>query len=180
VPHNSGRFEFAHVVAGGTSPDHWWQTPLLAGAFALVGVLIAQCVVLWLARRIERNRSEPELLRQCAAFSVATGRLKREFATASGEPDLSAIDDLDAASDAIDIIGTPEIEAAATAVIGSLPMLIQPGQHVDEDRQQSLRRLFDAHMAFVAACREHFDKPPKVHVATPILVRPSRPPLTKD
>jgi hypothetical protein len=168
--------QLAVAITEKPATDQWWHTPLLAGAFALIGVLIAQCVVLWLARRNERNRSEPELLRQCAAFSVATGRLKREFATSPHAPNLSAIDDLDAASDAIDIIGTPDIEAAATAVIGALPMLIQPGRFADEDRQESLQRLFQAHMAFVAACRVHFSKPPKVHVATPILVRPPKPP----
>ncbi|CUR59088.1 hypothetical protein NOCA2570018 [metagenome] len=168
-------FQLAVAKTDESATDQWWQTPLLAGAFALVGVLIAQCVVLWLARRNERNRSEPELLRQCSAFSVATGRLKREFVTSPDAPNLSAIGDLDAAADAIDIIGTPDIEAAATAVIGSLPMLIQPGRFVDEDRQESLHRLFSAHMAFIAACRQHFNKPPKVHVATPILVRPPKP-----
>jgi len=172
----TGGLQFVVATTESPATNQWWQTPLLAGAFALVGVLIAQCVVLWLARRNDRNRSEPELLRQCAAFSVATGRLKREFVTSPDAPDLSAIDDLDAASDAIDIIGTPDIEAAATAVIGALPMLIQPGKFVDEDRQESLRHLFRAHMAFVAACREHFNKPPKEHVATPILVRPPKPP----
>lgn len=179
-PERTPGLQLIHAAARGTHSGEWWQTPLLTGGFVLVGVLIAQGVVLWLARRNDRNRSEPELLRQCAAFSVATGRLKREFVTSPANPDLSAIGDLDAASDAIDIIGTPEIEEAATAVVGSIPLLIQPGRLPDEDRDESLQGLFDAHRAFVAACRKHFDKPPKAHVATPILVRPSRPPIDRE
>lgn len=158
-----------HVIVDQTSGPSWWQTPLLAGAFALIGVLIAQAIVLWLARRSERNRSEPELLRQCAAFSVAAGKLKREFSQRADAPDLSAIAELEAAADALDIIGTPEIEDAVRDVVGAIPLVMYPGRYTDEDRDASLRRLFRAHMAFVATCRTHFDKPPAEHKATPML-----------
>jgi hypothetical protein len=158
-----------HIIVDRTDGPSWWQTPLLAGAFALVGVLIAQGIVLWLARRTERNRSEPELLRQCAAFSVATGKLKREFAQRPDGPNLGAIADLEAASDALDIIGTPEIEDAARDVVGAIPLLMHPGRYAHEDREASLDRLFRAHTVFVAACRAHFDKPPHEHMAMPML-----------
>ena len=121
------------IAASGNSGIHWWQTPLLAGACALLGVLIAQLVVLRIARRNERNRSEPELLRQCAAFSVATGKLKREFARRPSTPNLAAIEDLEAAADALDIIGTDALQDAAREVIGVMPLLTEPGKFTKED-----------------------------------------------
>lgn len=54
----------------------WWYTPLLSGIFALIGVSIAQLIVLRLAHKNDLRRSEPELLKQCAEFSAACGRLK--------------------------------------------------------------------------------------------------------
>jgi hypothetical protein len=69
--------------------------------------LTAQGIVLYLARRTDRQRSDPELLKQCAKFSSAAGRFKRDIATKPREEwDLSSLDDLEDASDAIDIIGT--------------------------------------------------------------------------
>ena len=157
------------IAASGNSGIHWWQTPLLAGAFALLGVLIAQIVVLRIARRNERNRSEPELLRQCAAFSVATGKLKREFARRPSTPNLAAIEDLEAAADALDIIGTDALQDAAREVIGVMPLLTEPGEFTKKDFDSSLKRLFYAHIAFKGACRKHFDKPEAVHKSTPML-----------
>jgi len=160
----------AGATAGaGSAGAHWWQTPLLAGAFALLGVLIAQLVVFGIARRNERNRSEPQLLIQCAAFSVATGRLKREFARRPNTPNLAAVEDLEAAADALDINGTDALQDAAREVIGVMPLLIEPGKFTEEHFDDSLKRLFYAHMAFKAACRKHFDKPEAVHKATPML-----------
>jgi hypothetical protein len=104
-----------HVVIDNQSQTVWWHTPVLAGVFALVGVLIAQSVALWLARRSDRRRADPELLKQCAAFSAAAGRLKRELALRSDSPDLSCIADLDAASDAIDLIARPTSRTQRTA-----------------------------------------------------------------
>jgi hypothetical protein len=59
------------------------QTALLSGVFVLAGVLIAQGIVLYLAGRTDRRRSDPELLKQCAIFSSAVGRFKRQLATKS-------------------------------------------------------------------------------------------------
>lgn len=148
------------------------QSALLTGTFALTGVLIAQCVVLLLARQNERRRSDPELLKQCAAFSSAAGRFKRDIATKPREDwDLSALDALEEASDSINIIGTPEIESAVERLIGYVPLVLEPGQF-NVNEQEAIQRIFDSHRQFVAAVREHFHKPPKIHRAVPILERP--------
>lgn len=148
------------------------QTALLTGSFALTGVLIAQCIVLLLARRNDRRRSDPELLKQCAAFSSAAGRFKRDIATKPrDEWDLSALDSLEEASDSIDIIGTPEIESAAERLIGYVPLVLEP-KRFNVEEQDAVQGIFDSHRQFVAAVRKHFHKPPKVHQAVPILVRP--------
>lgn len=70
------------------------------------------------------RRSDPELLKQCAAFSSAAGRFKRDIATKPrDEWDLSSLDVLEEASDSIDIVGTPEIESAAERMIGYVPLV---------------------------------------------------------
>src|SRR5215212_4079565 len=95
----------------------WWQTPLLAGAFALVGVLIAQSIVLYLARKNDRRRSDSELLKHCALFSAACGRLKRELTYSEPEDrDYSCLDDLEAAHEALNILAPNEIDKAAERV----------------------------------------------------------------
>jgi hypothetical protein len=152
----------------------WWQVPVLTGSFALVGVLIAQSIVLWLARRNDRRRSEPELLKQCAAFSVAAGRLKAQISQ-SDDPDLSAIDDVEAAADAIIIIGTPALEDAIETFIGRVPVAIAP-EKFGVDAEEAARDLFTAHRDFIDAARKHFNRPPKVYKATPMLTTYKRRP----
>ena len=99
--------------------------PVLSGVFALIGVSIAQGIVLYLARKNERRRSDPELLKQCATFSSAAGRFKREIATKPrNDWDLDCLDALEDAADSIDIIGTPEIERAAERLIGYVPLVL--------------------------------------------------------
>ena len=147
------------------------EAVLISGAVALTGVLIAQSIVLILARRNDRRRSDPELLKQCAAFSSAAGRFKRDIATKPrDEWDLSSLDALEEASDCIDIIGTPEIELAADQLIGFIPLVLQP-EAFDVDEKTARRNVFEAHMQFVAEVRKYFHKPPKVHRAVPILQR---------
>jgi hypothetical protein len=105
------------------------QTALLSGVFVLAGVLIAQGIVLYLARRTDRRRSDPELLKQCAKFSSAAGRLKREITTKPrNEWDLDYLDALEEAADSIDIIGTPKIEDAVDRLIGYVPLVLHPEQ----------------------------------------------------
>jgi hypothetical protein len=162
---------------------NWWYTPLMSGVFALTGVLIAQGVVLRLARRNELRRSEPELLKHCAAFSAACGQIKREIALkASGERDLSVIELLQSSFDAIEIIGTPEIESAAEKFIGAIPMIL----HYEEAGakrdlvEEAKTELFQAHMKFVASVRAHFGRPEKIHVAVPMLEVPKKGPSAGD
>jgi hypothetical protein len=147
-------------------------TPLLSGLFALIGVLIAQGIVLYLARRTDRRRSDPELLKQCAIFSSAVGRLKREITTKPrNEWDLDCLDALEEAADSIDIIGTPEIEDAVDRLIGYIPLVLNPEQfEVSADRAH--QGVFDSHREFIAAVRQYFHKPPKQHKAVPIIERP--------
>jgi hypothetical protein len=149
------------------------EAVIISAAVALIGVLIAQSIVLILARRNERRRSDPELLKQCAAFSSAAGRFKRDVATKPREEwDLSALDALEEASDSIDIIGTPEIELAAEKLIGYIPLALNPEAFGDDAEKVARQGIFDSHRQFVAAVRNHFHKPPKVHRAVPILQRP--------
>ncbi|MEH3141311.1 MAG: hypothetical protein PGN37_14270 [Mycobacterium kyogaense] len=148
------------------------QTALLSGLFALVGVLIAQGIVLYLARKNERRRSDPELLKQCAAFSSAAGRFKRDIATKPREEwDLQCLDKLEEAADSIDIIGTPEIERAAERLIGYVPLVLHP-QRFDHDEESAVQGIFDSHREFVSAVRTYFHKAPKEHRAVPIIERP--------
>jgi hypothetical protein len=112
------------TATASASQNPWWVTPLLSGAFALVGVLIAQGVVLYLANRNEKRRSEPELLRQCAVFSAACGRLKNELQLKDRlARNLSCLDDLEASHDALMIIASNEIDTAAEGVIGVIPLI---------------------------------------------------------
>lgn len=148
------------------------QTPLLSGLFALVGVLIAQGIVLYLARRTDRRRSDPELLKQCAKFSSAAGQLKREIATKPRSKwELDCLDALEEASDSINIIGTPEIEDAVDRFIGYVPLLLDPGKH-GANAERARQGIFDSHRIFIDAVRHHFHKPPKVFKAVPIIMRP--------
>lgn len=106
------------VIADTTSQQRWWYTPLLSGLFALIGVLIAQGVVLYLVRRNDKRRSEPELLKHCAEFSAACGQLKRELSLKDpAARDLSSISQLDTSLDALTIIATPDIENAAERLL---------------------------------------------------------------
>lgn len=148
------------------------QTALLSGLFALIGVLIAQGIVLSLARKNERRRSDPELLKQCAAFSSAVGRFKRQIATMPREQwDLDCLGELEEAADSIMIIGTPEIEDAVDRLIGFIPMVLNPKRY--EGRSDEARQgVFDSHRVFVDSVREYFHKPPKVYKAVPIIRRP--------
>ncbi|WP_027500796.1 hypothetical protein [Rhodococcus sp. UNC363MFTsu5.1] len=149
------------------------QIALLSGAFALTGVLIAQCIVLLLARRTDRRRSDPELLKQCAKFSSAAGRFKRDISTKPREDwDFGALDMLEDASDSIDIIGTPEIERAAERLIGYVPLVLEPEVY-GVDPKDARRGIYDAHREFTGAVRKYFHKPPKVYMAVPIIERPN-------
>jgi hypothetical protein len=149
------------------------QTALLTGSFALTGVLIAQCIVLLLARRSDRRRSDPELLKQCARFSSAAGRFKRDIATKPREDwDFASLDALEDAADSIDIIGTPEIERAAERLIGYVPLALEP-EAFGVDAKTARKGIFDSHRDFTDAVRKHFHKPPKEHNAVPIIQRPN-------
>jgi hypothetical protein len=163
-------------VAVSSSPQSsaWWYTPLLSGIFALTGVLIAQLIVLYLARRNDNRRSEPELLKHCATFSAACGELKREFALKRPEErNLSSISQLESSYDAIEIIGTPEIEMAAERFIGIVPLIFHYEKHDDKNGlEESKSQLFQAHMQFVAAVRAHFNRPEKIHRAVPMIEIP--------
>ena len=148
------------------------QTALLSGIFTVTGVLIAQGIVLYLARRTDRRRSDPELLKQCAKFSSAAGRFKRDVATKPRDDwDLSSLDALEDAADSIVIIGTPEIESAAERLIGYIPLALEP-EKFDMDAKRVHQGLFASHREFIDAVRKHFHKPPKVYVAVPIIKRP--------
>ena len=148
--------------------------PLLSGFFALIGVLIAQCIVLYLARRTDRRRSEPELLRQCAIFSSAAGRFKREVVTKPRvDWNLDCLSELEEAADSIVIIGTPEIEGAAERFIGFIPLILDP-ERSKEDKERARQGIFDSHRLFIDAVRKQFHKQPKEYRAgaVPIIVRP--------
>jgi undecaprenyl pyrophosphate synthase len=120
----------------------WWWTPVLSGIFALTGVLIAQSIVLYLARRTNRRRSDIELLKHCALFSAACGRLERELALKTpNEWDYKCLDDLEAASDAINISAPPEIEKAAEHVVGWIPLAIEEQSRREIDQESNPRRL---------------------------------------
>ncbi|MFC8042967.1 hypothetical protein [Nocardia sp. NPDC057353] len=157
------------------NPGAWWYAPVLTGIFALIGVLLAQVVVLRIAQRNDRRRSDPELLKQCAAFSSAVGRLKREVSlTPRSVWDLSCLTDLEAAADSILIIGTPEIGDAVDAVISCIPMILSP-EDFEHQEERSQRHLFAMHRRFTDEVRRHFGKPPKIYVAVPMIQRPGPP-----
>ncbi|SLG36767.1 hypothetical protein [Mycobacteroides abscessus] len=150
------------------------QTAVLSGLFALIGVLIAQGVVLFLARKNERRRSDPELLKQCAAFSSAAGRFKREIATRPRDDwDLDCLDALEEAADSITIIGTPEIEDAVDRFIGYIPLVLNP-ERFEVSLSEVRQGIFDSHRTFIDAVRRYFHKPPKTYKAVPIIKRPNR------
>src|SRR5258708_15422567 len=165
-----------------TSQQNWWYIPLLSGIFALVGVLIAQGVVLYLARRNDKRRSEPELLRHCAEFSAACGRLKRELSLRNpADRDMSYIRQLDASLDALTIIATPEIEDAAERFVGMLQTTLDAeasGNQAEHDKCMS--ELFRAHMQFTDAVRKHFNRPRKVYVAVPMIDVPEHKHRSQD
>jgi hypothetical protein len=154
---------------------NWWYIPLLSGIFALVGVLIAQGVVLYLAHRNDKRRSEPELLRHCAEFSAACGKLKRELSLREhADRNLDCIGDLDSSYDALIIIGTPEIEEAAERFIGLIPLVFDAETTGNtEEHNKIMRRLFWAHTEFIDAVRAHFNRPKKIYMALPMLDVPN-------
>ena len=162
------------VAASTTSQQPWWYTPLISGLFALIGVLIAQGVILCLARRNDKRRSEPELLKHCAEFSAACGRLKRELSLKSAaDRDLSSISQLNASHDALIIIATPEIEHAAERFIGLLQIVLDDeASGNEEEHRKHLSGLFQAHRQFTDAVRKHFNRPEKVYVAMPMIQVP--------
>jgi hypothetical protein len=148
----------------------------LTGCFALIGVLIAQGVVLYITRRNDKRRSEPELLKHCANFSAACGRLKRELALKKPEDwDLSCLDQLNASSDALVIIATPEIEDAAEKIEGIIQLVFMAHEETNKtDFDEQLSRLFRAQMRFTDTVRKHFNRPKKVYMAVPIIRPPEK------
>src|SRR5436190_20833555 len=111
----------AIVNQTGTSVEVWWHAPLFSAVAALIGVLIAQGVVLWIYRRNEKRRADPELLRHCAEFSAAVGSLKRQLAVETPTTrDLSALDQLEIAHDSLDIVGPVEIQLLADRIVGDI------------------------------------------------------------
>lgn len=166
------------VAASTTSQQPWWYTPLMSGLFAFIGVLIAQGVVLFLAHRNDKRRSEPELLKHCAEFSAACGRLKRELSLKSAaDRDLSSISQLDASHDALIIIATPEIEHAAERFIGVLQIVLDEEAAGNQaEHRKHLSGLFQAHMQFSDAVRKHFNRPEKVYMAVPMIQVPQSSP----
>jgi len=127
-------------------------------------------------REERERRSEPELLRHCADFSAACGRIKRELALKKPtDRDLSCVSQLEAANDALAVIGTPEIENAADRFVGMLQAtLMDEAAGNLSEHEKDLSELFKAHMQFTAAVRKHFDRPPKVHVAVPMIQVPDQ------
>jgi hypothetical protein len=155
------------------APD-WWYTPLLSGVFALIGILIAQGIVLYLARRTDRRRSEPELLRHCANFSAVCGQLKRELALKKPiDRDMSGVRQLEESYDALIIIGTPEIEQAAERFIGMFQIvLIAEDAGDDAEQDRALTEMFKAHTRFIDSVRKHFNRPKKAYMAMPMIQVP--------
>jgi hypothetical protein len=122
------------------------------------------------------GESDPELLKQCAIFSSAAGRLKRETRTKPrDEWDLDCLDALEEASDSITIIGTPKIEDAVDRLIGYVPLVLYPEQFPNESADEARKSIFDSHRIFIDAVREYFQKPPKVYKAVPMIQRPRSP-----
>jgi hypothetical protein len=127
-------------------------------------------------REERERRSEPELLRHCADFSAACGRIKHELALKGpADRDLSCVSQLEAANDALTVIGTPEIENAADRFVGMVQITIMTEEAGNiPEHEKVLSELFKAHMQFTAAVRKHFDRPPKVHVAVPMIQVPEQ------
>lgn len=154
--------------------DVWWRTPVLTGIFALIGVLIAQCVVLYLALRAERRRADPELLKHCAAFAAAAGHVYRTQTRAfsrrdQDELDLTPVlDQLETAWDSISIVATPGIESAASTVMEHVA--VATGREVTRaDREIARRLLASSHDDFVNAVRRHLKKGSRVSYALPMI-----------
>jgi hypothetical protein len=142
-------------TSASASQNPWWLVPVLSGVFALFGVLIAQGVVLYLANRNEKRRSEPELIRQCAIFSSACGRLKNELQLK--EPSIrnfACIDDLETSHEALTIIAPNEIDAAAEGIISVIPVIFHAEKFGDTaNREKYMSQLFLAHRIFIDTVR---------------------------
>lgn len=127
-------------------------------------------------REERERRSEPELLKHCADFSAACGRIKRELALKKPtNRDFSCIPQMEAACDALAVIGTPEIETAADRFVGIFQATLMSEASANRsEHEKCLSELFVAHMQFIAAVRKHFDRPPKVYVAVPMIQIPDQ------
>jgi hypothetical protein len=157
-----GEFEVASSVA-----QSWWNVPLVSGLAALFGVLLAQGVVLWIYWQNERRRGDPELLRQCASFSVALGKVKRALYEYERP---TAIDELDEASESLNIIAPDAILEIVDIIRGDVGIVLMMNDSDSADiRDQALTRIFRKQMEFTQAVREHFDQPPRIHRAVPMI-----------
>jgi hypothetical protein len=133
-----------------------------------------QSVVLWTYRRNERRRIDPELLRQCAAFSVAVDRLKRElhFGTAD-RPELTKhLDALDAAAASLTIIGSDDIQQVVDEIVGDIASVLFAERRGDDaERDEALTRVFEKQMEFTQVVRKYFGQLPRLHRAVPMIDR---------
>jgi hypothetical protein len=154
---------FGMVIAANQA---WWHVPLLSAAAALVGVLLAQGVVLWIYRQNERRRGDPELLRQCAAFNVALGKVKRALSENAVPSDLG---ELEEAFDSLNIIAPDGILEIVDRIWGDIGAVLMFGDELADDREQLVSGIFRRQMDFTQAVRSHFKQPPRIHRAVPLI-----------
>ena len=154
---------FQLKAVGSLPQTSWWYTPLLSGGVCACRRIDCSRNISYLAHRNDRRRSEPKLLKQCADFSAACGRLKRELSTKKPEGrDLGDVRQLEGSHDALIIIGTPEIESAAERFIGMLQIVLDTERSGDASgHDEALSGLFTAHRKFIDSVRKHFNRPKK-------------------
>jgi hypothetical protein len=155
------------AASGSSNP---WPIALFSAVAALVGVLIAQLVVLRLHRRDEDKRIDPELLRQCSEFSVAVDEFKQRFD--AGLP-LSEewLERLQAASTSLDLTGPDSLLEITDRLVGNIGALLfaksRPG--FDIDQKATTTKLFRDHVEFTQAARKYFGQTPRIHRAIPMI-----------
>ena len=155
------------AAAGSSNP---WPTVLFSAVAALVGVLIAQLVVLRIHRRDEERRVDPELLRQCAEFSVAVDVFKQRF-HADLPLDEAWLEKLQAAHTSLGLIGPDSLLEITDLIVGDIAALLFARSRTgfDTDQDASRKLLLRRHMEFTQASRQYFGREPKVHRAVPMI-----------
>jgi hypothetical protein len=144
-----------------------WQTPTIT----FVGIIIAQCVLLYIARHNDKRRADPELIKQCTQLSMALGRFKREMARSPSDRDPAYLEDLESALYSIALMAPTEIDEAATIVIHKVNSLLEvEAALLKSETKKNIQKYKDAasevthyQKAFINVVRDFLGKPEKIY-----------------